>query len=166
MRWLLLLVALAGCGYKGRVKNLSDAEFNHYYALRPFMDEGQIKTYLKMKTEAERSDYLKKLGLWDRFYQYPERVRQQIVDGDVAVGWKKDQVLMSWGQPYDLRKPPGRAAERSEMYVYRFEQQADGTVLVWAPGSKTYRTAVRLFVREVILDNDTVAEINRKDANW
>lgn len=166
MRWLLLLAMLTGCGYKQNVKNLTDSEFDHYYALRVFMEEDQIKTYLKKETLEERNAYLKEIGLWDRFYQYSERDRQAIVRGDVAIGWTQDKVLMSWGDPYEFRKLPGRKAERSELWVYRFEVGEDGAVRVWTKDSKTYYKATRLFVREVILDDSKVAAIEEKDAHW
>lgn len=166
MRFLIILSFLAACSWKSKVKNLSDAEFDHYYALKVYMDEPTQKTYLKLKTEEERNEFLKQQGLWDRFYKYNDYMRQAIVDGKVEVGWTKDAMLMSWGAPYESRKLPGRKAERSELYVYRFEQAADGSVLVWTKDSKTYYKAVNLFVREVIIDDDRVAEINQKEAHW
>ena len=166
MRWLLLAALLTGCGYKKNVKNLTDSEFDHYYALRVFMSEDQVKTYLKKETADERNAYLKEIGLWDRFYKYSDREREQIVRGDVAVGWTQDKVLMSWGDPYEFRKLPGRKAERSELWVYRFEVGEDGAVRVWTKDSKTYYKATRLFVRELTLDDGKVAEIEEKDAHW
>ena len=59
MRKLLIVVALvAGCGWKGRVKHLDGEEFNHYYALRVYMEDTQKKEYLKLKTREERAEYL------------------------------------------------------------------------------------------------------------
>lgn len=165
MTSLILLVALS-TGCTGRqMKRLSDAEFDHFYALRPYMDDDARKEYLKLKTEEERNQYLKDQGLWDRFYQYDADQRDEIVAGAVQVGWTKDMVLMSWGAPYDKRKLAGRKATRSEALVYRFEQHEDGALIVWEPNSKTEYKAVRLFRREVILDDDVVAEIVEKD-NW
>lgn len=155
-----------GCSYTRLQKRLSDEEFDAYYALRVFMNEDQRKTYLKLKTEAERNQYLKDLGLWDRFYKYDKHIRDRIVAGEVQVGWTKDMVYMAWGAPYSRERPVGRKAERSEMLIYRFEQQPDGQVLVWEPNSKTAYKATRLFIREVTLDDDVVAEIKEKDSSW
>lgn len=166
MRALLLVALLMGCSYKNKVKNLSDAEFDHYYALRVYMEEEQVKHYLKLKTEEERNAYLKELGLWDRFYKYNERQRAAIVAGDVAVGWTADMVRLSWGNPFDFRKLPGRKAERSELWIYRFEVGEDGATRVWTPDSKTYYKATRLFVREVTLDDDKVMVIEEKESHW
>lgn len=166
MRWLILaaLPFAIACGPK--TKNLSDAEFDHYYALRVYMEDEQIDTYLKMKTQDERDAYLKQLGLWDRFYKYSAPTREEIVRGDVEVGWTQDMLMMSWGHPYALRKLAGRQAERSEQWVFRFETGADGATRVWTPDSKTYYKATRLFVREVTLDDGKVAEIVEKEAHW
>jgi hypothetical protein len=167
-RWFLVVVLgsglqLSGCGESTWIKRLSDQEFQHYYALKPFMADDDRKAFLQLKTEAERNKFLKDKELWQRFYKYEEHIRTAIVDGAVQTGWGKDMVLMSWGAPYDKRKLTGRPAPRSEMLVYRFEQHSDGSVLVYVPGSKTEYKAERRFRREVILDSDTVTEIREVD---
>ena len=178
MRRLLLALALAvttpvvtsGCSYTRLVKNLSDTEFDHYYAVRAFMDEEERKAFLKFKTEDERNQYLKEFmlpglppkSLWDTFYQYPDHIRTKIVEGGVQTGWTVDMLTMSWGRPMKSRKLAGRQAQRSLMFIYKFEQHPDGSVLVWQPGSKTEYQATRTFLREVILDDDVIAEIRDK----
>ena len=159
-----LAVSIAsGCSIDRKLKNLDDQEFQHYYALKVYMDEPQVKTYLKLKTRADRDDYLKKRGLWDKYYEYEPHVREAIYNGRVEIGWTKDMVLMAWGRPIDRGRVAGRQATRSERYIYRFEENQEGAILVWEPGSKTQYKAARLFSREVVLDNDVVAEINTKD---
>ena len=164
MNALMLSLLLAACG--PATKRLSSQEFDHYYALRVYMDADQKKAYLKMKTEEERNAYLKELGLWDRFYQYSEAEREQILSGRVEEGWSREWLYMAWGAPYDRSRVVGRNAQRSERLVYRFEQQEDGTVLVWEPGSKTAYKATRLFIREVMVDDDVVTEIKEETSNW
>jgi hypothetical protein len=163
MRALVLAIglslALTGCSYKKRVKHLSDEEFTHWYALRVFMNEGERKTYLKLKTEEERNEWLQVNGYWDHFYQYEPHIRQLIIDGSVQRGWTKEMVYMAWGHPIDKRRLPGRQATRSEMLMYKFERHADGGVMLWEPASKTAYGAVGFFRREVILDDDVVAEV-------
>jgi len=148
---------------KSRVKRLSDAEFDHYYALRPYMSEDARKAFLKLKTEEERNGFLQEAGLWDRFYQYPEDIRGLILAGEVARGWTKDMVMMAWGAPYDKQKVVGRPAMRSERLVYRFELHDDGTILLWSEDSNTKFKAAGFFRREVVLDDDVVAEIVQKE---
>ncbi len=171
MRLLLVCaLVLAGCSWKSRIKFLGDDEFSHYYALKPFMGEEVEKAFLLLKTEEERSAYLKSIklervppiNLYDVFYQYPANVRQLIVDGAVQEGWVKDMVLMAWGAPFDKKKLVGRPAPRSEMLIYKFEKHEDGSVLVFIPGSKTEYKAVERFTREVLLDADIVSEIVEK----
>ena len=109
---------------------------------------------------------MKKIGLWDRFYQYEQEERDSIIAGEVRVGWSRDKLEMAWGAPYDRQKAVGRQASRSEKFIYRFEQQPDGGVLLWEPNSKTQYKAIRLFVREVIIDDNVVAKISEKDSSW
>lgn len=162
---ILLLVGgmLAGCGSK--LKRLSSTEQLHYYALRVYMDKKEEKAFLKGKTEEERSAWLKEHGLWDRFYQYDEVVRDQIVSGDVREGWSEDMVLMSWGAPFQRRRMTGRPAERSEVFVYRFEVDKDGIVRVWDPDSKTAYKMVSRYQVELFVDDGEVTEMRRKD-HW
>ncbi len=167
MRRLLVLLVVAlmvgGC-WKKRVKHLSPAEFDHYYALKPFMGEDVEKGFLKLKTEEERSAYLQQAEfqgqkLWDMFYQYDEVERDAIVNGEVAMGWSADMVLMAWGAPHDKRKLVGRKFSRSEMFTYRFEVDEDGTIMVYDPEEGSSYHAIRHFTRRVILDDNAVTEI-------
>jgi hypothetical protein len=75
-------------------------------------------------------------------------------------------LYMAWGSPYDRTRLVGRNAVRSEMLTYRFEVQEDGAILLWEPGSKTAYKAIRLFVREVVIDDDNLVEIREKNASW
>ena len=153
----------SACSVDRKVKKLDNEEFKHYYALKVYMSDSKKKEYFKLKTRAERDEYLQKAGLWDRFYQYDPNVRDQIYGGAVQKGWTKDMVLMAWGKPVDRGRPAGRQAQRSVMFEYRFEETQEGGVLVWEPGSKTEYKAARLFRREVFLDDDVVAEIREKN---
>ena len=162
-RWFLLpVLLLAACSWEGKVKNLSPAEFDHYYALKPFMSEEERKAYLTLKTEDERNAWLKGHGCrerlgkkecyWERFYRFDEKLREAIVSGNVEEGWTKEQVQMAWGAPFDSKSVAGRASPRSERLIYKFEKHADGSVIVYEPGSKTAYKAEGFFRRELILD--------------
>lgn len=163
---LLLCVALvAGCAAK-RLKRLEADEHKHYMALKAYMEDDQREDFLKLKTRAERDEFLKKAGLWDRFYSLPPEVREQIYGGEVQVGWTKDMVLMAWGKPVDSKKLAGRQAQRSFLYIYRFEQTQEGALLVWEPGSKTQYKAAELWERHVFIDDDKVTKIDQKKGKW
>lgn len=169
MHALLIALALslsADAGMKGRIKKLGDAEFDHFYALRPYLTEDQKKEWLKLKTSEERDAWLKERGLWDRFYKYDPQTRSQIVNGKVEIGWTKDMLEMSWGTPFDVQRLPGRQATRSELWVYRFEGHEGGAAILWEPGSKTKYKAIRLFVKEVTLDDDKIVSIAEKDTSY
>ena len=159
-RLLFAALLLAGCGWESRVRKLSDVEFSHYYALKPFMSDDDRNAWLR--SNGCRELLGKKECYWDRFYKYPEHIREGIVSGAVQNGWTKDMIYMAWGAPWDTRALVGRPAPRSELLVYRFEKHEDGTVLVYVPNSKTEYKAVARFTREVYLDNDVVAEIVEK----
>jgi len=161
--WLCLGLLLAGCGDK--VKRLEKPEQDHYYALRVFMDKDQRKDYLGLKTRAERDAWLESHELWDRFYQYDADTRDQIVAGNVKVGWTEDEVLMAWGAPYQRRRMTGRPAERSELFMYRFEVDKNGVVRVWVPNSKTAYKAVDQYQQDLYIDDGRVTEIMKKD-HW
>lgn len=168
MRTLVLALLagslLTGC-MSAKLKRLSPAERDHYYALRVFMGEDTTKAFLKLKTESERDALLHELGLWDRFYKYPDFVREKIIAGEVQEGWTEDQMFMAWGEPYDRRRLTGRPAARSELFVYRFEVAPDGVVRVWNPSSKTAYKAVDFYQIEAYVDDSRIAEIVRKE-DW
>jgi hypothetical protein len=159
--WLLVASVLVGCG--GKLKRLSDSERAHYYALRVYMDHKEEKQFLKGKTEEERSAWLQERGLWDRFYEHDEAVRDLIVAGEVGEGWTEEMVLMSWGAPFQRRRMTGRPAERSEVFVYRFEIDKEGIVRVWDPKSKTAYKMVSRYQVELFVDDGEVTEMRRKD---
>ncbi len=150
------LILSAGCN---PIKRLSDSEWDHYRALRVYMTDTEKKVFLKEKEEENRSAYLQELGLWDRFYKYPQDVRELILEGEVALGWTKDKMLMAWGAPHDMQKLSGREAQRSERFIYRFEELEDGRLVIWRKGSKTAYKAVRLFQRHIEMDDDVVTKI-------
>jgi len=156
-----LLTSAVGCGPK--TKRLSEAEKNHYYALQVWMEKKEQRLWLRLKTKDERDAWLKKRGLWERFYAFDEDMRNQIVAGEVEVGWEQPAVQMAWGMPHSRKRLTGRPATRSELFVYRFEVDAEGYVTVWKPKSKTVHRAVDLYQLDVYLDDGRVTELIRKD---
>jgi hypothetical protein len=158
-----LITLLSGCG--SVVKKLTAGELDHYMALRVWMSEADTKAYSKLKTAEERNTYLQESGYWDRFYQYDKKRREQIIAGEVAKGWMQDQVYMSWGAPHLRKRLAGRRAVRSEMFVYRFEIDPDGSVYVWEPKSKQTYYAVGKYQIDLTVDDGLVVDMVRKD-NW
>jgi hypothetical protein len=148
-----------------KLKRLSADELNHYHALKVWMDDKTRKSYLKLKTEDERNQWLHDAGLWDRFYQYDKPTREAIMSGDIVRGWTQDKVLMAFGPPHSRKRLTGRESGRAELITYRFEETPTGAVLVWQPKSKETHTAVRLFRLELTMDNGVVA-IVEKHNGW
>jgi len=161
---VVLCLFAVGCGLSGKVKRLESYEKDHYYALKVWMEKADHKAYLKGKTPEVRDAWLKEHGFWDRFYQYDERTRTAILTGDVQVGFKQDQVFMSWGEPHQRNRLTGRAAERSELLTYRFEVDDEGHTVVWTPESKTANFAAEKYSLQLYMDDAVVTEIVRKDS--
>ena len=47
----------------------------------------------------------------------------------------------------------------ARVFVGGLDRDEDGKLIIWTKGSKTAYKAIRIFEREVILDDDVVAEI-------
>lgn len=156
----VVLVALATGGSK--LNRLSEAEYDHYRALRIFMNEDERKEWLKLKTTEERDQWLKDHKLWDKFYAHPTEIRQQIVDGLVEKGWTRDMVYMAWGAPFEKQRLTGRPAGRSELFMYRFEIDKNGVATPLVGKHEDYQ-AVGQHQTELILDDDVVTEMVEKD---
>jgi len=163
------MIVLWGClmgldAVAGKLDRLSDTERVHWRALRVFVDKDEQKTWLKLKTEEERNAWLKERGYWEKFYQYPENVRKQIVAGDVKKGWNREKLYMAWGQPSERRRLTGRAASRSERLIYRFEVDKKGFVTVVVDRRPDYKAVDRYQV-DVVVDDDVITELHRRD-DW
>jgi hypothetical protein len=161
-RQLLILGFLALGSMGSKLDRLTDGEYAHYRALRVFMDEPDRKAWLKLKTTEERDAWLKEAGLWDKFYSHSEEQRQQIVAGEVAIGWSREMVSMAWGPPFQKQRLTGRPASRSERLVYRFEIGKDGSATPLV-GKKADYQAVGQHQTELVLDDDVVTEMVEKD---
>jgi hypothetical protein len=156
---VLFLCLPAAAGKLGR---LTEAELDHYQALRVFMDEEEEKAWLKLKTTEERDAWLHEQKLWDKFYALPPEVRAQIVAGKVERGYTRDMVYMTWGAPFQKNRLTGREAGRSELLVYRFEIDKDGFANPIATKRGDYK-AEGHYQMELIVDDDVVTDLTQKD---
>lgn len=161
---LALFAALVLLQLAGKIDRLTEAEYNHYRALRIFMEDSDRKDYLKLKTTEERDQWLKDKRLWDKFYQHPDEVRSDIVNGDVELGWSSEMVYMAWGAPFQKQRLTGRPAGRSELFVYRFAIDKDGVARPLT-GKKSSYKAVSFKQIEIILDDDELTEMHDK-GDW
>ena len=78
---IFTLVMSTGCSISSKLKKLDEEEYDHYMALRVYLDrpdargersKDERKAFFKNKTREERDQWLKDKGLWDKFYQYDE----------------------------------------------------------------------------------------------
>jgi len=154
---------LAVPAHAGKFEKLDPPEQMHFRALQVFMDKDQEKAFFKLKERAERDAYLKEIGLWDRFYKYDETMQKMVVNGEIQLGFTRDQLYMAWGPPYRKNRLTGRPAERSELMIFRFGIDKNGYA---TPISKRadYK-AVDRYQMEVIVDDDVVTEMKEKD-DW
>jgi hypothetical protein len=162
-RHAFVLLASIALLTAGKFEKLEPVEQDQFRALQVFMDKDEVKAFYKKKTPEERNAYLKELGLWDRFYKYDEAERQAMLNGDVRIGYDRDQLYMAWGAPYIKNRLTGRKASRSERLVYRFEVDKDGYATPL--GRKADYKAVDRYQVEVTIDDDVVTEIKEK-GDW
>ena len=156
----MLFVSSPACA--GKLGRLTEAELDHYRALRVFMDDDDEKVWFKLKTTEERDAWLREEKLWDKFYALPAEVRAQIVGGKVERGYTRDMVYMTWGPPFQKNRLTGREAARSELLVYRFEIDKDGFANPIATKRGDYK-AEGHYQMELTVDDDVVAVIDQKD---
>ena len=83
---------------------LSSPARNFYYVIE---DGSQQTEYLKLK-EAERQDFLEKLGLWQQWTELSPEERDAALSGDIKVGYKEFTAHMAWGLPADVRMAEAR----------------------------------------------------------
>ncbi|MEZ4323339.1 MAG: hypothetical protein R3F61_38095 [Myxococcota bacterium] len=156
-----LLTLVLGMGSK--LKKLESYERDHYEALKVWFDGKDEKSYLKLKTPAERDQWLKDKGYWDRFYKYDEFDQKAILSRQPAIGWTQDMVYMAWGPPHQKVKSTKRTAQESIILKYRVEVAKDGAVMIWEPKSKETYKAIRRYQVDLYLDDRKVVEIVEKD---
>jgi hypothetical protein len=171
--WIALVALVASCGTAGKIKRLSPVELDTYHALEVYMTEDEEKAYLKLKTEAERTEWLQSHGgnelgygpksYWEMYDQFDDAMKKKISVGDVQVGWPEVALFMAWGRPFKEAKIAGRKAQRSVLYEYRMELHEGGQAIVWVPDSKTAYKAINYFRYEVIVDDGVVSEMTKKD---
>ena len=164
MRRPLMLAALLAFLVAGKLDKMSGEERAHWRALRVFVEKKDQKKWLKLKTQEQRDAWLQERDLWDRFYEHEPFVREQIVAGDVKLGWDREMLYMAWGAPSQRLKLTGRAAARSERLIYRFEVDGEGFASVLTDGKPDYKAVDRYQVN-VILDDNVITDMMRLE-DW
>ncbi len=151
-------------GMGGKLKKLDDYEKNHYQALKVwFNGKKETKAYFKLKTAAERDDWLKEKGYWDRFYKYDQYDQEAILSREPKLGWTQDMVYMAWGKPFRKTKTTKRTASESMILTYRLEVAKDGAHMIWQPNSSETYKAIDRYQADIYLDDHKVVDIVEKD---
>jgi len=93
------MVVLTGCTYAA-IQQLSLDERAEFQLYRKVMTGGQERTYLAQATAAERTAYLREIGLVQRFQGLDPLDREAVQKGFPRVGMSAEALLFLWGDPY------------------------------------------------------------------
>ena len=103
VRWLVVLMGsimtLSGCTYTA-VQKLSLDEQAEFHIYQKVMTSSQERAYLAKATAAERTAYLREIGLAQRFQALDPLDREAVRNGAPRVGMSAAALLFLWGEPY------------------------------------------------------------------
>jgi hypothetical protein len=107
---LAAMVGLTACIYDAAVRRLAPAEQTELALYHHRMTGWQEHTYLAKASAAERTAYLRELGLPQRFQALDPLDQQAVRSGWPRVGMSADALLFVWGEPYDMDGDARRSA--------------------------------------------------------
>src|SRR5881275_1190277 len=107
---LVAVVGLTACTYDAAVRQLSPAEQTEFALYHHRLTGAQARTYLAQASAAERTAYLRQLGLVQRFEALDPLDQQAVRSGWPRVGMSADALLFVWGEPYDMDGDARRSA--------------------------------------------------------
>jgi hypothetical protein len=147
------IMILPGCAHDAAVQRLSLAEQSELHTYNKMMTTAQARTYLSKASAAERTAYLRQLGLVQRFEALDPLDRDAVRSGFPRVGMSAEALLFVWGKPYytdgDARRSAhwhylgsslslgasgnryGRLSNRVDVYL------VNGKVVSWIDGPNT-----------------------------
>ena len=103
LRWAVVLMGslmtLSGCTYAA-IQRLSLDEQAEFHTYRKVMTASQERAYLAKATAAERTAYLREIGLVQRFQALDPFDREAVRGGVPRVGMSAEALLFLWGTPY------------------------------------------------------------------
>ena len=103
LRWVVVLMGsimiLSGCTYAA-IQRLSLEEQAEFHIYQKVMTPSQERTYLAKTTAAERTAYLREIGLAQRFQALYPVDREAVLQGVPRVGMSAEALLFLWGIPY------------------------------------------------------------------
>ena len=103
VRWVVVLMGsiltLSGCTYAA-IHRLSLDEQAELHLYQKVMTPSQERAYLAKATAAERTAYLREIGLAQRFQALDPSDREAVIGGIPRVGMSAEALLFLWGEPY------------------------------------------------------------------
>jgi hypothetical protein len=112
---MVTLTLLTSCAYNKAFDNLPPEEQTAFRAYRKMMTSRQEHVYLSKPTPAERSAYLRDIGIQQRFDALDEPDRESIRNGFIRKGMSADALRFLWGEPEDIYGATGQW----EYWLYR-----------------------------------------------
>jgi len=112
---MLALILLTGCAYDRAVNNLTPEEQKAFRAYRKVMRGLQTRAYLSKPSEAERSAYLRDIGIQQRFEALDAQDRESVLNGFIRKGMSADALRFLWGTPEYTSGAPGEW----EFWIYK-----------------------------------------------
>ena len=95
------IMVLTGCiyNYDAAVRQLSPPEQAEFYTYKKIMTGAQTHTYLAKTSAADRTAYLQKIGLVQRFQRLDPIDRETVQSGFPRVGMSAEALRFVWGEP-------------------------------------------------------------------
>lgn len=97
---LVLWTVGTGCASPALVQRLSPPEQVEFFLYRKVMTWAQERAYLAKTTAAERTAYLREIGLTQRFQALDPLDQEAIRAGWPRPGMSADALRFLWGEPY------------------------------------------------------------------
>src|SRR5262247_3385572 len=107
---LVALVGLTACTYDAALRQLSPPEQAEFWLYHHRLTGVQEHRYLAKASAAERTAYLRELGLVQRFQALDPVDQEAVRGGWPRVGMSADALLFVWGEPYDTAGDARRSA--------------------------------------------------------
>jgi hypothetical protein len=107
---LVALLGLTACTYDAARRQLSPPEQAEFALYHYRMTGWQEHTYLAKASAAERTAYLRELGLVQRFQALDPADQEAVRSGWPRVGMSAEALLFVWGEPYDTAGDARRSA--------------------------------------------------------
>jgi hypothetical protein len=98
-----IIIAVMGCTYDAAMRRLTPAEQAEFRAYSKVMTNGQAHTYLAKATPAERTAYVRQIGLEQRLQALDPVDRETVLGGLPRLGMSMEALLFLWGEPYQTK---------------------------------------------------------------